>query len=201
MRQFFVSVLVSCAVHGAHQVRTVATLAASVLVAPSDGCRLTWLLQSGIAHVPTTSLVRNPGSWCVGWQRHCETCRSLRELDNPVHFPPPPFFFFFFWWSLQLAVELDHLCGVGNLTPRKRGMIGSCHVYGKAPVMQLHSMPIAVSGSGHTGKQIYSFDAVIHMQESPPHKRFLVGCSSPSMRLVQHLPALGAWCKQCLPGR
>ena len=54
---------------------------------------------------------------------------------------------------------------------------------------------IAVFGSVYTGKQINSSDAVsrvIHMQESPPHKRFLVGCSSPFMRLAQHLTALRA---------
>ena len=32
--------------------------------------------------------------------------------------------------------------------------------------------PIAVYGSGHTGKLIISFGAVVHMQERPPHKRF-----------------------------
>ena len=37
------------------------------------------------------------------------------------------------------------------------------------------------------------FDAVIHVQESPPYKRFLVGCSSPFMRLAEHLTALRAW--------
>ena len=58
---------------------------------------------------------------------------------------------------------------------------------------QLHSNPIAVSGRGHTRKQINSFDAVIHMQESPPHKRFLVGCSSPFTRLAEYLTALHAW--------
>ena len=64
---------------------------------------------------------------------------------------------------------------------RTRGMIGSPSVYGKAPTRQLHSVPIAGSGSGHTGKQINSFHAVIHMQESAPHKRFSVVCSSPFM--------------------
>ena len=40
------------------------------------------------------------------------------------------------------------------------------------------------------------------MQESPPHRRFSGGCSSPFMRLAQqHLTALRAWCKLCLPGR
>ena len=57
--------------------------------------------------------------------------------------------------------------------------IGSRSLYGKAPMRQLHSNPIAVPGSGHTGEQINLFDAVIHMQESPPQMRFLVGCSSP----------------------
>ena len=57
---------------------------------------------------------------------------------------------------------------------------------------QVHSNPIAVSGSGHTGKQINSFEAVIHMQENPPDKRRLVGCSSPFMQLAEHLTALCA---------
>ena len=54
--------------------------------------------------------------------------------------------------------------------------------------------------SGHTRKQINSFDAVIHTPERPPLKRFLVsiGCSSPVMR---HRTVLRAWCKQCLRGR
>ena len=36
---------------------------------------------------------------------------------------------------------------------------------------------------------------------SLPHKRFLVGCSPPFMRLAKPLTALRAWCKQYLPGR
>ena len=81
----------------------------------------------------------------------------------------------------------------GGPLPITRGMIGSRSVYGKAPMRQLHSNPVAVSGSGHDRKQIDSFDAVIHMQESPPHKRFLVGCSSPFMRVDEHLTTLRAW--------
>ena len=38
-------------------------------------------------------------------------------------------------------------------------------------------------------------------QESPPQKRFLVGCSSPFMRLAKHLTPLRAEGKQYLPGR
>ena len=35
----------------------------------------------------------------------------------------------------------------------------------------------------------------------PPYARFLVGCSSPLMRLAGHLTAPGTRCKQYLPGR
>ena len=85
--------------------------------------------------------------------------------------------------------------------------ITRCLFYGKAPVRPSHcrpgthnSIPIVGCGSGHTGKRIKSFDAVIHPSKSPPHKRFLVGCRSPFMRLDEDLTALRAWCKQCLPG-
>ena len=47
---------------------------------------------------------------------------------------------------------------------------------------------------GHTGKHVNSFHAVIHMRGSSPHERFLAGCSSPFMRLAEHLTALRAWC-------
>ena len=50
--------------------------------------------------------------------------------------------------------------------------------------------------------EIYQFtDAVIHMQENPPLKLFLVGCSSPFLRVTKQLTAIRAWCKQCLPGQ
>ena len=60
---------------------------------------------------------------------------------------------------------------------------------------QLHSNPIAVSGSGHTENQINSFDAVILMQESPPRKRFIAGDNSPlcdSPNTLRRLAKLGA---------
>ena len=43
------------------------------------------------------------------------------------------------------------------MVPRNRGIIGSSSVHRKAPMRQLHSNPIAVSGSGRTGKQTDSF--------------------------------------------
>ena len=46
----------------------------------------------------------------VGWQLHCKTCRSLHELNRQG-----TLFFFFFGGQSQLAVELDHLCGVANV--------------------------------------------------------------------------------------
>ena len=45
-------------------------------------------------------------------------------------------------------------------------MIASRSVYGKAPKRQLHSTPIAVPGSGHTGKLMNSLklSSMIHVQ-------------------------------------
>ena len=54
---------------------------------------------------------------------------------------------------------------------------------------QLQSIPITVSGSVHTRKQISSLNLVIHMYDGPPQKHFLVGCSLPFVRLAQHLTA------------
>ena len=51
-------------------------------------------------------------------------------------------------------------------------------------------------------KNINSSEAFIHMQETPPHERFLVGCSSPFMRLAPNISrrfALGA-SNVCLVG-
>ena len=61
--------------------------------------------------------------------------------------------------------------------------------------------PFAVFRTVHTRKQSNSLDAVIDTRERPPQRRFIVGCSSTFMLLSQHLTALRAWCKQCLPGR
>ena len=52
-------------------------------------------------------------------------------------------------------------------------MIVSRRVYGKAPMRPLHSNLNAVCASGHIGKQINSFDAVIHMQEKSASNAFL----------------------------
>ena len=63
------------------------------------------------------------------------------------------------------------------------------------------SPPQRSIGCSLTRKQINEFNTAIHTQESPPHKWFLVGCSSPVKRLAKHLTTPCAWCKQCLPGR
>ena len=49
------------------------------------------------------------------------------------------------------------------------------------------------------GKSRLSYNGILRLPPGP--KRFLEGCSAPFMRLAQHLTALCAWCKQCLPGR
>ena len=111
---------------------------------------------------------------------------------------------FFFWRSWAGSRVRSFVRGEPELCTR--GMLVSPSVilffFGKAPKRQLYtvlnSIPIAVSGSGRT--RTSSLDTVIPCP-SPPRTRFLVGCSSPVMRLAQHLSALRAWCKQCPPGR
>ena len=66
--------------------------------------------------------------------------------------------FFFFWRSSRLLVEGIICAGWSTLTPNKgKGRITQCDsvylVYGKTPTRQLSSIPMAVSGSGHTRKQ------------------------------------------------
>ena len=62
-------------------------------------------------------------------------------------------FFVLFGGRSQLAVELDHLCGGGELLLRTRGVIVSPNMsmVSKTAARQLHSAPVAVSESGHTG--------------------------------------------------
>ena len=55
----------------------------------------------------------------VGWQRHCQTCRSLREPDTQGTAS------LFFGGRSQLVVELDRLCEVNNLYSAQVGMIVS----------------------------------------------------------------------------
>ena len=109
--------------------------------------------------------------------------------------------FFFFLAVTATGGRVRSFVRGGEALLRTRGMIGSSSVYGKVPTRQLCSSLIAVSRSGHTEKQINSFHAVIHTHEIPPRKRFSVGCSSPLIRLAEHLPALRAWCQWCLRGQ
>ena len=74
----------------------------------------------------------------VGCQRHCKTYRSPRDLDNQ-------------------GIIFSHFCGRsfvrgGESSLRTRRMIASRSVYGEASTRQVHSTPIAVSGSSHAGK-------------------------------------------------
>lgn len=65
-------------------------------------------------------------------------------------------------------------------------------------------MPVTVSGSGHTGKQIKAFDAVIRMREtshkvptSVSQQFYFLDGSRPRWLLTEHLAALlRARCKQ-----
>ena len=104
------------------------------------------------------------------------------------------------WRSSQ-----DHLCVAGNLDSRKRGMVVSrpkcAYIYfsmvrhRRVRTHPLLSLEVATPEKKKKSKKKKKhLDAVIHTQESPLHKRFLVGCSSPFMRLAEHLAiTLRAW--------
>ena len=82
----------------------------------------------------------------LGWQRHCQTCRSLHELDNQGTV------FFFSGWLLPTAGRRVRSFVLGKeYILRTRGIIVSRSAHGKVPTRQLHNTPIAVSGSGYTG--------------------------------------------------
>ena len=142
-----------------------------------------------------------PPSPRLGWHRLAPTLKHaahyVRELDNQGTYRF--FFLFSFFGGRRNGGRVRSFVRGGQPFLRTRGIIVSpsvivCIWYGAHQA--LSSIPIAVSGSGRTRKQLDSFDAVIHMQERPPTKRFLVGCSSPFMRLAQLITALRAWCKQ-----
>ena len=79
---------------------------------------------------------------------------------------------------------LDNFVRGGEHELRTRGMIVSrlvYQVYGMAPARQSHGMLIAVSGGGHTRKQINEFVGVIHMQKKSISKAVLSG-----MQLTLH---------------
>ena len=86
----------------------------------------------------------------------------------------------------------------GEPSLRTREMIGSCSVYVVRHARDSYIVTPLLSLEAAAPKNKNNpFDAVIHAQESPPHKRFSVGCISPFMRLAEHHTAIRAWCKQC----
>ena len=74
----------------------------------------------------------------------------------------------FVWRSPRLAVELDRSCGVEDLGSvqgeRPYRVRDVYEIYYEAPMCQVRSVSIAVSGSGSTRKQFYPLEGVIHMQ-------------------------------------
>ena len=70
-------------------------------------------------------------------------------------------------------------------------------------------IPIAVSGVTTPENEVKLIGALALSSiskkvdtrcRSPSYERFLEGCSSPFMGLVEHLTALRIWCKKWLPG-
>ena len=153
----------------------------------------TWYLVVFMETPPYIMYLVYVGWAGVGWRRRCKTRLSPRELDNQGTV-------FSFWVSPRLAVESDHCCAARTLTPHKRGDRMTYLVPGSVHIAR-HRRGSYISIAIPLLSLDQFIDAVIHFQESPPRKRCLVGCTSPFMRLAQHLTALRTWCEQCLPGR
>ena len=119
-----------------------------------------------------------------------ETLRSVQETLGPVQDSR-----FLSRRSRRAHVPIHH--------PRQR----YCCSLDSFSIRSWYWLPLAPSAFALEGVSLApfqltnSFDAVMHVQESPPHKRLVVGCGSPFMRLAEHLTVLRAWCKQCGPGR
>ena len=94
--------------------------------------------------------------------------------------------------------------GVENTNSAQGEMVASrsCEYMVRHLTRQLHSTaPIAVSGVATYQKIKYNSLALSSISKnlgtrcrSPSYGRFLEGCSSPFMRLAEHLTALRAWC-------
>ena len=134
----------------------------------------------------------------VGWQRRCKTCQSLRELDNQGTIS-------FFDGHHDGCRVRSYCAGWRALTQHKGDDRITWCEYGEAATRQLHSNTHCCVWSGHIRKQSNSLapssiiKKVSTRCRSPSYERFLEGCSSPFMRLAEHLTAHRAWCKQCLP--
>ena len=85
---------------------------------------------------------------CVGWQRYCKTCRSLRELDNPGTV--------FFSLAVAHGGFRVHLCEVKNLYSAQGNWLYHVGFMVRHPRDSYTVLPFAVSGCGYTGNQINS---------------------------------------------
>ena len=90
-----------------------------------------------------------------------------------------------------------------NLSSAQGGIIvsRSVHMVGHPRSCYIVNPLLSLEVVTPENESIQFINAVIHMQENLPQKRFLVRCSSPFVRLAQNITALCAWCKQYLPGR
>ena len=141
-----------------------------------------------------------PVYW-LGWRRLATALPNMPLTTRARQPGYVPFFCFLIFFIFFLAVSHSwrSSCGRsffrgGEPLLRTRGNIAPRSVYGQAPTRQLHSTPIAVSGSGHAGEYIDSIDAVIHTQA-----RLTTGFQEDAAHPSCGLPNTSrrcAWCKQ-----
>ena len=141
----------------------------------------------------------------MGWRRLAVTtvkhaAHYVRYCRQPGYMP---FFLFSFGGRRNWRSTYKYFVRGREPLLRVRGMIGSCSVYGEAPMREFHSNPIAVSASGRTGKPINSFDAC-HPYAKKDASRAVLGRMQLTLhatrrtphggwRLVLQLVAMSAW--------
>ena len=109
----------------------------------------------------------------------------------------------------MMVIELDQIMRGGEPLLRTSGMVASRSVKKVRHRRDSYLViPIAVSGVATPENKVYRNSLALSSISkkvgtrcrSPFCDRFLEGFSSPFKRLAEHLTALHAWCKQCLPG-
>ena len=140
----------------------------------------------------------------VGWQRRCKAW-AINCVSSTTRAP-----FVCFCGGHRDGCLVRSCCaGWRTLTPRTRGMLASISVnMVRHPRGSYTVMPTAVCGEATPENKVTHWSLPSISKKvgtspslSPSYERFLEGCRSPFMRHAEHLTAIRAWCKQCLPGR
>ena len=81
-------------------------------------------------------------------------------------------------------IEVNHVVqGWMTSSPRKGDGRIALYVYDQTPTTQIHSMPVAICGSGRSRNRFDSFEAVLHAKGAEVRLKCLPGRWKPDMLL------------------